>query len=275
MSSSAGPRQPRTVTDPPADTGVMKRGFAILDALVEAARPLSAREIAEATGLNDSTAHRLIQTLCETGYAVRDGSRRYRAAGRAFLPLTIYHPLNVLRRDAFETLRSLRESSGMTASIAAFLGFERVVVDVSGVAGSLTPYYRTCMTNPLHVSAAGKLLLSSLPQAEREALLGPGPYPALTPHTLTDPDTLARNLAEVVECGFATNLNENFVGLSAIAAPLAGGGSKYVGCLMLAGASERLTEDRIADLGRTLINSANLIALGSPAIRALRALAGS
>lgn len=271
----AVPRKSHTVPDNPADAGVMKRGFAILDALVEAARPLSAREIAEATGLNDSTAHRLIQTLCETGYAVRDGSRRYRAAGRAFLPLTIYHPLNVLRRDAFETLRSLRESSGMTASIAAFLGLERVVLDVSGVAGSLTPYYRTCMTNPLHVSAAGKLLLSSLTPAEREASLGPGPYQALTPFTLTKPDDLARDLEVVVERGFATNLNENFVGLSAVAAPLVAGPGKSVGCLMLAGASERLTEDRIADIGQTLINSATLLSLGSPAIRALRPLAGS
>ena len=87
------------------------------------------------------------------------------------LPLTIYHPLNVFRRDSFDVLRTLREESGLTASVVVFVGNERLVLDVSGIVGSLTPFYGTRLENPIHVSAAGKLLLLSKSAADRKAIL--------------------------------------------------------------------------------------------------------
>src|SRR5688572_13827325 len=104
------------------DSGALRRGFAVLEALLEAAHPMTSRDVAAAVGLSDSTAHRLLQTLCETGHVVRDGARRYHVATKALLPLTIYHPLNVLRRDAFEPLRALRDDLGVTVSIVIFAG---------------------------------------------------------------------------------------------------------------------------------------------------------
>lgn len=255
-----------------AETSALKRGLAVLELLVEATHPMTSREVADALQLSDSTAHRLLHTLWDAGYATRDEHRRFAARARSFLPLTLYHPLNVLRRDSFEQLRELREASGLSASMVVFLGLERLVLDVSGVTGSLTPYFGTCLDNPLHVAASGKLLLLGMSESARERVLGPAPYAGLTPYTLTDPAALAEDLRQAAARGFAKSLNENFVGLSAVAAPLMCGPDQMLGCLIVAGASERFSDERTNEFGTMLRARADLIACGSTAVRALRGM---
>ena len=262
-------------TDSRGESGALRRGFAVLEALLEAAHPMTSRDVAAAVKLSDSTAHRLLQTLCETGHVVRDGGRRYHVAAKALLPLTIYHPLNVLRRDAFTPLCALRDEFGMSASIVIFAGSERLVLDVIGVTGSLAPYYGTRLDNPLHVSASGKLRLLSLPANERELALGKAPYVRLTPKTITTRKELMANLDAATQNGFATNLEENFIGFGAIAAPLALGPDRVVGSILLTGSSERYTPARIAAMGASLRNSAQLISSGSPSVRSVHAMFGS
>ena len=263
---------PQRSADPGMDSGVLKRGFAVIAILVEATHPLSLREIAEASQLSDSSLHRLLQSLCEAGYVVRDGARRYHASSKAFAPLTIYHPLNVLRQDAFDRLRALREEFGLTASLIVFIGMDRLILDVSGASGMLSPYYGTHLDNPLHVSAAGKLLLLTLSPAERDAALGSSPYAALTARTFTNPESFAKELEKTGIQGFSTNIDENFIGFSAIAVPLLCGPSQVVGCLVLTGATERFTEERISEMAASLRNHARLISAGSHAMRAISAM---
>lgn len=262
--------------DSRGDSGALRRGFAVLEALLEAAHPMTSREVAAAVGLSDSTTHRLLQTLCDTGYVVRNGARRYHVGTKALLPLTLYHPLNVLRRDAFEPLRALRDEFGATASLVIFAGTERLVLEALGVTGSLAPYYGTRLDNPLHVSACGKLLLLSLSSDEREAALGKAPYLRMTPKTITTRKALMAELDAAAKNDFATNIDENFVGFSAMAAPLTLGPGKVIGSLVLAGATERFAPSprRIEEIGESLRSSAQLISSGSPSIRAVCAMFG-
>jgi len=257
-----------------SDSSALHRGFSVLETLLESAHPMTSRDVAAAAGLSDSTAHRLLQTLCETGHVVRDGARRYHVATKALLPLTIYHPLNVLRRDAFEPLRALRDDLGLTVSIVIFAGNERLVLDVLGVTGSLAPYYGTRLDNPLHVSASGKLLLLSLSPDERETALGPAPYVRMTPKTITTRKALLADLDLAMRNGFATNIDENFVGFTAVAAPLTVTPDRVVGCLVLTGASDRFSSARIETMGATLRGTATFISSGSPSIRAVSATFG-
>lgn len=253
-----------------SDSGTLQRGLAILELLNEATRPLAAREIADAIRVNDSTVHRLLQTLRELGYVCRDGAKRYHSSPKSFLPLTIYHPLNLLRREAFEPLRALREQFGLSASFIVFVGSERLVLDVSGVTGMLTPYYDTYLKSPIHASASGKLLLQSLSPKARDELLGAGPYRSYTPKTITDPEALSRELDETARRGYSVNLDEHFVGISAMGALILCGPGQAGGCLLLAGASDRFNEARIEEVGRALQEKAHLFSFGSPPLRAVK-----
>jgi DNA-binding IclR family transcriptional regulator len=261
--------------DTRGDSGALRRGFAVLEILLEAAHPMTSREVAAAVKLSDSTAHRLLQTLCETGYVVRDGARRYHVGAKALLPLTIYHPLNVLRRDAFVPLCALRDEFGVSASIVIHAGRERLVLDVIGITGSLAPYYATRLDNPLHVSASGKLLLLSLPAKDRDAALGKAPYVRFTPKSIVTRKELMANLDQAIREGIATNLEENFLGFSAVAASLTHGPDRVVGSIVLTGGSDRFTSSRIEAMSASLRSAAQLISSGSPSVRGVHAMFGT
>ncbi|MBW3096439.1 IclR family transcriptional regulator [Pseudohoeflea coraliihabitans] len=251
---------------PRSDAGSLGRGLAIIESLMEAARPLSLHEISESVGLTDSTVHRILQTLHDANYVLKDPSgKRYFASAKAMSPLTMYHPLHILRRDAFEPLRTLRMRSELTSSLVVFVGLERLVVDISGAFGVLTPYYETCLRNPLHVAVSGKLLLLSRSADERRELLGDGPYEALTPSTITDPAALEEELSEAARRGYSTNLDENFNGFSAIGAPVTCGPGQTLGCVMLAGASKEFSGAAMAQWSRALQEQARLISFSQGA----------
>lgn len=259
----------RKVEQPPktrSDAGALGRGLAVIEAMVEIARPMTLHEIAETVGLSDSTAHRILQTLHEANYVLRDSSgKRYLAGPKAISPLTMYHPLQILRRDAFEPLSNLRLRSGLTSSLVIFLANERLVVDIAGTFGVLTPYYETCLRNPLHVAVSGKLLLLSRSPSERAALIGDGPYEALTPSSITDPEKFQAELDLIAERGFSTNLDENFIGFSAIGAAIPCGTKETLGCVMLAGSSKEFTPTTIAEWGKALQEQARLISFSQGA----------
>lgn len=256
----------QSVTESVQGAGALKRGLTIVEILVESPRPLTLHEIAEIVSLSDSTVYRILRSLIDAEYIMRDNSKkRYHAAPRAFSPMTMYHPLQILRRDAFDALRHSRSKTELSSSLVIFVGNERLVLDVSGVSGVLTPYYEMRLQNPLHVAVTGKLLLLSRTPEERHALLGDGPYEALTPNTLTDPEEFRKELETITEQGYSTSLDENFVGFSAIGAPVTCGPNQTLGCVTLAGASEEFTKDRIAEWGKTLQEKARLISFSQGA----------
>ncbi|MDP2118434.1 MAG: IclR family transcriptional regulator [Hoeflea sp.] len=248
------------------DTGALGRGLAVIEVLVESPRPLTLHEVAEAVKLTDSTVHRILQSLLEANYVMRDSSgKRYHAASKAMGSLTMYHPLQILRRDAFEPLRLLRARTELTSSLVVFIGNERLVVDISGVSGVLTPYYETQLRNPLHVAVSGKLLLLNRSPVERQELIGDGPYEALTPNTITDPDAFRKELEQILARGYSTNLDENFIGFSAIGAMVSCGADQPLGCVMLAGASKEFTQETIPEWGKILQEQARLISFSQGA----------
>ena len=114
----------------PAAVGSLSRGLQIVDVLTSAQGCLTLSEVAALTGLDASTALRLLHSLSERGYVVREESaKRYMAGPRALSPLSLFHPLTLFRREAEQVLRSLQKNTGETCALVLFLGKERLVVD--------------------------------------------------------------------------------------------------------------------------------------------------
>ena len=242
----------------------------LLDLMVNSGRALTLTELAELSNLHVSTVHRLMQTLTQTEHVFRDGAKRYYAGPRSYLPLNLYHPFNVLRRDSYETLRDLRDRFGVTCALSVFIGTERLVVELAPGSNTLSPYYETHLTSPLHAAASGKLLLLNFPARRRQELLGPPPYQQYTPHTITDAEAVERELELTAERGYAVSLNENFKGISAVSAPITVTPKQAVGAITFAGPSAHFTSETAAEMGTSARQAADLLALGSPGVRAVR-----
>jgi len=256
------------------DPGSLHRGLAVIEYLIEAGRSLTLGEIATAVGVANSSCHRLVQLLAREGYVMQDSTKRYRAAPKTLGPLSLYHPLNLLRRDANDTLRDLAHRFGQTSSIVIFVGTERLVLDLAETVQTLSPYYQTHLRSPLHASASGKVLLTGLTLEERERLLGQGPYERHTARTITDPTDLERELAEAERNGYAVTLGETYDGMSAVATPIKFVPGRYLGCFALVGDSRDFTKDKIAEMGDALRSAANLFEAARPSMKMARGFLG-
>lgn len=255
------------------DTGALARGLSILSRLHEAARPLSLQDIAESVGLPTTTCHRLLQSLDQAGYIYREGSS-YCATPRAACPLPLEHPLNRLRRDTALLMRELQERHGPSVLLIAFLGDHRVTVDCVGGNYSVTPYFDTTVSAPLHASVSGKILLSDRNEAQRDHLLGDAPYAARTEFTVRDRSTLYAELEAVRARGWATNRNENVMGICAVGSRLAAPSGRALGAIVLTGPSRFFAKgfDTMRD---DLLQACQMLNSTSHAIRTMTQLLGA
>lgn len=266
-------RQAKTSNDEePAAVGSLSRGLQIVDVLASAQGSLTLSEVAALTGLDASTTLRLLYSLSERGYVVRDdAAKRYLAGPRALSPLSLFHPLTLFRREAEQVLRSLQQNTGETCALVLFLGKERLVVDFIRGRHPLSPYYDTWLKSPLHGSASGKILLAWLPDEEREQLLGIGPYTAHTPKTVTDPLLFKRQLDEILRQGHAVARGDAYQDMVAIGVPmLMPTHSRPLGCLVVTSTNQLLPEDAEADVLTSLKASTALLMNSAPSLQILR-----
>jgi DNA-binding IclR family transcriptional regulator len=86
---------------------------------------------------------------------------------------------------------------------------------------------------PLHCTAAGKVFLAHMPDQTLEAFLARSPLEKFTEHTRTDPDALKADLEPVLENGHAVVIQEEFLQVMGIAAPIWDERKKVAACLSL------------------------------------------
>jgi len=256
-------------------SGTLVRGLAVLEALTQALQPMSLAEIAAATGLDQSTTHRLLKVLDERRYVVRIvGTRRYCASPKLLHPLPLLHPLDALRREAAPLLRDLALGLRLTTVFVIFVGHERLVLDVAQAPGSLTPYYSTWLEGPLHATGGGKSLLLGLDEAQRLALLGSGPLVAATPQTLTDWPRLSADLALAAERGYVVSRDEHRPGVTNVGAPITRWKGGSAGCLIATAHSTEIDDDGIARVGAELRRVAELLVYQAPSLESASRFCG-
>ena len=196
----------------------ISRAFTLLRAIAQSPQGITITDLARRTKLHKSTVSRLILTL-----------EAERAVDRHHGTLHIGEGIAELVADAIN-------SATLVSLVHPYL---RTVVDtVNETAGLCIPdagcalYLDQVMTDhyiqirdwtgeryPLHTVSSGKLFLAYAAEEERNAYLAQ-PLVATTAHTMTDPMTLRRHLAELRNQGYDWSFEEFTEGLAVVSAPI-------------------------------------------------------
>jgi DNA-binding IclR family transcriptional regulator len=115
---------------------------------------------------------------------------------------------------------------------------------------------------PLHATALGKALLSGLSATALEAWLVDRVLPGYTVHTITDPDRLRAELAEVRTRGYATEQEELALGRGCIAVPIRARDGQVVAAMSLSGPKDAIRLDLEADAYAGLLLDASEVISG-------------
>jgi DNA-binding IclR family transcriptional regulator len=251
---------------------VLERTFALLD-LFTAERPeWRTTELARAAGLPVTTAHRILSVLHARGYVARDASTMRFRLGPAALDLGERARAALdLRRAALPVLQRLARETDETALLTVVSAERDASVCLERVesAQPLRLSVEPGRKMPLHAGASQKALLAFMAPEEIERVLS-RPLARICRATVTDPDALRADLAEVRRRGRAISLEETNLGVWGVAVALLDRSGSPAAALGLAGPSVRLSQHEITDqVGRLrdgVKEIADALGLAIPAI---------
>ncbi|WP_411120363.1 IclR family transcriptional regulator [Streptomyces sp. 058-1L] len=198
----------------------VERAVAVLRALGSGSSERRVSDIAVDAELGPSTTSRLLTTLEQLELVERNPVSGLYRLGLGTLPLaTMALNIQPVHRASRMVLQGLAARTELGANVAVLRGAE--LFFLSNFEGVRAPkaYAQAGHTAPLHATAAGKCLISSMSGGERRSLLGPEPT-AHTEYTVISHDALDRECEAVRRVGYATEVQERALGRSSIAAPV-------------------------------------------------------
>jgi len=212
----------------------------------------SLTELAAKCALHKSTVHRLLATLEEKGFVVRDDATDKYRLGLRILELSAHFarsddPTIVLIGE----METLRDQLGETVSLYIRDGLERVRIQAVQSRQAIRRVAQVGVRLPLSVGASSKVLLAFADSATRASLLGDPAWPAGLMGV-----SYSKQLDEVVAAGYATSFEEREPGAAAIAAPIFGRSGRLFAALAVSGPSNRLTPDVMHERAPAIIGAA-------------------
>lgn len=239
---------------------VLGRALGILNLLAQTDAGLSLTEVAQATGLAGSTAHRLLTSLESERYVRFDPELRLWSIGvQAFIAGNGFLKTRNVVQMARPHMRMLMERSGETVNLA--VEDQGVAVYLSQVEcrEMMRSFARLGARVPLHCSGVGKALLSAMGEGELTRVLSRHGLHAVTHRTLTNEAALRADLAGIRERGYSIDDEEHAVGLRCVAALVFNEHGDPACAISLAGPMARITDERMSRLGELVREAAGRI----------------
>lgn len=224
------------------ETSSTLKAFAVLEALVQAGRPVTLAELMAVTELPKPSLHRTLALFEEAGLLTREPGGRAYAIGERLSRFG----LDVLRNEAAAAerrtvLRRVVDEIHESCNLAVLRKGDLIYLDRVEADWPLRLHMPvgSAGLRP-HSCASGKLLLAFRSHAERERLLAVMPLKRFTERTITARTVLASELDRIVSAGYAVDNEEYVVGVACVAVPVRDRSGEVVAAVAVQAATARL-----------------------------------
>ena len=236
----------------PGSIQVIERMMTLLDALAVSPEPASLKNLASATGLHPSTAHRILAAMTAANFVERQDAGTYRLGIRLLELGNLVKSRINLREVALPFMQELHEAIGEAINLGARHGDEIVYIERTSSGRSLVRVvYLVGERAPLHLTSLGKLFLAAeTPEQVRDYAKRTG-LPGKTPHSLTTLGALEKELDKVRRHGIAEDDEEAEIGLKCVAAPIHDEEGHIVAALSVSAPTDRHDPAWIAQVRKT------------------------
>lgn len=235
----------------------VKKISKILNCFTNDEPALGNNEIAERLGMNPSTVHHLVRTLCEEGMLIQDSRKKYRLGWKLLEWSNHVMYQQDIYSEATPFCESLIRKFHGTVHIGMFdSGEVRFVLKVKSKTSLPVPTY-VGATKPAYCTSTGKILLAYNP-----SLIKPTIAKGLlqrAPNTITCISKLKEELKQIKAQGFAISNNENELGLYGIAAPIRSYTGQTIAALNMVGPITYMNGSNRNEMIRNVVNTAEKI----------------
>lgn len=237
-------------------TQAVTRAITLLKSFTGGQPERSLTDLAQATGLNKTTAYRLLAALEHERLIVRSPHTGAYRLGPELIALgSLAMRSHDLRATARPILERLAEKTGEMTTLEVLSDHQVLVLDEVSSRYLVGISQDVGARLPLHATSTGKLLLAYAAPDEVAALLR-RPLPRLGPCTLVEPERLVAELAQIRSRDLAVAHEELEAGFVAIAAPIRNHEGNVVAAVSIGGPSVRLQGPRIEEVSVMVKNAA-------------------
>jgi IclR family pca regulon transcriptional regulator len=232
--------------------GGLAKGLAVIEAFSRVG-VLNVADAARAADATRAAARRCLLTLADLGYVER--------IGREFRPLPRLRNLGRgsdlrarLAEESGPVLAKARDALNESVSLAVLDGDDVLFIARAEAQHIVSTGVRVGAHLPAYCSATGRVLLAARTDADLRVLLGRKPFPARTPHTLTSPAAVFREIRAVEAAGYAISDEELEIGMRSLAVPVRDGQGAIIAALSVSAFAARVSRDDLRTRFRTVLS---------------------
>jgi len=201
--------------------GTVGKAMDVLEAVAEFGRPVRFSELLAQDRFPKATLYRLLQTLTNQGMLRHDPDRNTYAMGIRLIRLAhaawTEASIAPVARPALDRLSG---RLGQTVHLAQLDAGQVLYVDKRNARTPISMFSDAGKVGPAYCTGVGKAMLAHLPEAELERALLAQSFQRHTPATITDPQALREQLAEVRRDGVAFDREEHEPQIICVAVPI-------------------------------------------------------
>lgn len=217
--------------------------FTILEA-VRDRQSAGVTEIARDVGLSKSAVYKHLTTLTELGYLVKEDTKYHLSLSFQGLSACARdrHPIH----SAEPAIDNLARTTGKLASFMIYENGYGIYAYQTHVDADEPPLPAFSHV-PLHATAGGKTILAYLPAEKRKIVLDEIGLSAMTEKTITDRDTLQRELRSVRDRRVAFDREEFTTGYQCVGSPIVDANSHAIGAVSVSGSIREMSGKRLEE----------------------------
>ena len=218
------------------------RAFAILEEVARHREGIGLAELSKRVGLHNSTTFHLVKTMVSLGYIRQEKeSKRYRV-GRPLFALAASSLDEIeMVNVATPILEDLARETGESSHFAVRMGDAVVVIARTSGPGAFQLTDRVGVVRPAHCTALGKVILATLRPDQLERFLARVELTPSTDKSITETETLMREIEEIRRSGIAFDDGEFNVEVRCVAVPVRDFTGQVIGALGISGPIWRLS----------------------------------
>jgi DNA-binding IclR family transcriptional regulator len=220
---------------------VIARMTRLLDALAGRAEAVTLKQLAQATNLHPSTAHRILTALVHDRLAERVDQGSYRLGIRLLELGNLVKARISVREHALPFMRELHAATAEAVNLSVRHGDEIVYVERTSAGRAMMRVVNIVGARaPLHITAVGKLFLMDEGPDGLRAYAERTGLPTHTRNTLTNVADLEKELDRVGKQGYALDNEEAETGVRCIGAAVRDDTGTLVAGLSVSAPAERM-----------------------------------
>ena len=228
----------------------LRKALQILEGMTKITTPARLQDIAHSLKMPQSTILRFLNTFIDFGYVSQDpeSSCYYLTLKLAEIGSRVKHSFP-FQDSLAKYVKQIAQKFNESASLCIENNMQMVyMIAQDSPSRMLQTLHRIGRIAPMHATGVGKLHLQNYSDAKFNELVEKFGLPKLTKNTITEMDSLKKEVAKVKKQGYAVDNEECEEGVICVAIPVHNYSGEVVAALSLSAPITRMTKERTEEI---------------------------